>query len=166
MWGEKSGTCCFSFYLVWIIVHTVAWITPAGAIVFVSSPPAKKPLWRSGQVSVTRSWHFHLLCDMRLCGCDTRLMYWEWLQLGSNCSQGDFKRNHSSPRQNFPWIISNKKKGYVAFRSVSPLNSTYTCMCLARLEWSGLFHIPSFPFEMKPEMPRVLPATNKVKEEV
>lgn len=72
-------------------------------------------------------------------GSDTALMYWEWLQPGFNCSQGDFRGNHSSPRLIFPRLYQLRKIGCVAFRSVSPLNSTYV---FGKIGIDGLFSHP------------------------
>lgn len=87
-WGERSKKKKKKKqqYLLFFILSCVnnKTLAPAGimhlAARAVSSPPTegkKKKKAHTRQVSVTRSWHFHLLCDMRLCGCDTSLMYRE-----------------------------------------------------------------------------------------
>lgn len=68
--------------------------------------------------------------------------------IGSDCSWALTARRAISEEIILPWgwiylkLYHLKKEGYVAFRSVSPLNSLYTCMCLARLEWTELSHTP------------------------
>lgn len=144
-----SGTCCSSFYLVWITRPWHLLKLFMQAVCSVSSLPARSRCEDLGRYQSLAHGIFIFSVTWDCVGVTPH-----WC-IGSDCSWALTAHKAISKEiilpcgLNFPRIISTLKKinkGYVAFRSVSPLNSTYTCMCLERLERTGFSHITQHPY--------------------
>lgn len=145
-WVKSGSSTCFpSFDLVWItrpwhparIIHT--------PVCSVSSPARSHPEDPGRYQSLA-------------CGIFVFSVTWDYVDvtpvwcIGSDCSGVLTAHKAISKEITPPWgwlffklcqLKKKKKKGYIAFRSVGPLNSRNTCMCLERLWWIGISHIPS-----------------------
>lgn len=143
--GEKrksgSSTCCSSFYLVWI---TRPWHLLE---LFMLPRVALCLLLLKEAIATISAGISHSL--MAFSSSQWHEIVWVWRQAdvsrviagGLELLTRWFQKKSVFKAKFNSNYINLEKKGYVAFRSVSPLD--HTCMCL---EWTGFFHRASFLF--------------------